>query len=619
LQELDRSLWYLSGGDITSLLHSYLFERREGKKQCQLLKLQEEQKKTKKLMEGLKALVCHTPEKDRPQILSVASSVFSHEQLRTNFDLVVSKKSFWKSRKHAKTQGIGKPTKKVTKTPISKEVRQVIHDFFYDERISREAANRTRIVKDDQGNKTTVPARYLQCYLNQAYNEYLKNDSNPSISFSTFKKFKPVEILKPKRDTDLCGICKEGKLLENRLKNLEAKEHCSSGEAQEIKELLSSVSLFHEHRELEKQIRTQYNNQKQNLKQGNAMIVMDFKENVTLGKGQQETNRDFYNTPQRSILCIAVIYRPHNDAPVRIKYFDFVSECLTHDTTYVKESLEILFASSEWKSLRITGDISFWMDNGPQHFRTFEFLSVFVDLSKRFVKSSQKLTLNYFVEYHGKCICDSHFSLLSRYYRDYSQFNEFKNPIYTTKQFIHLLETAIAKTNRSATRSQQIPELQVKFFHYKRDRNPVSISQVCAPGFGSYYHFALNRDYTRLESKLHSLHQTIHSYKISVKEKLVSKKPVKLGWADSKAKPQTMNTIERKKLTRTKHVLTASKPKKTSTSTSKQPSPLTALQSSFPLAPPTSRKASPPSNRSSGIPKVSSRPPVKPKRKSSSG
>ena len=617
LQELDAQLWQLSGGDVSSLLRSYLFERRDGKKHCQKLKLHEQEKPVKQLMSGIKNLILQTPEKDRPQVLSVASSVFSHYELRTNFDIVCSKKSFQKSRKHAKTNGAGSPVKKQTKKPISETTQSIIKEFFYDERISREAANRTRIVKDYQGNKLTVPARYLQTYLSEAYTQYVNDPANPHVSFSSFKKYKPKEIIKAKRDTDLCSICKEGKLLENRLKSLLAKTTRTSEEEQHLEELKENVELYRQHRALEETIRNQYRDTKKNLKIGQAILVMDFKENVALGKAQQESNRDFYDTPQRSIFCIAVMYKSYTSSQVKTKYFDFVSECLAHDTTFVTDSLKLLFNSPEWKALQINKEIFMWMDNGPQHFRTFEFLDGFAKFSKQFSEGNQTLKLHYFVEYHGKCICDSHFSLLSRYYRDYSKFHQFSEPVYTTEGYITLLQTAIANTNNSATRKRSIPELNVKFFNYQRDHNPSSIPQLRAHGFGSYYFFQVNNTHTHLQARLHLQHSRIHNFKITSKQKYLQEKPVKKGWAGSQAKPLTMNTIQRKNNTRSKHANSAP--------TSRNPiylpasTPQPAIKPSKKFGRPkkqtsttTTAKTNPEPKKKSGRPKIQPKSPNKP-------
>ena len=58
----------------------------------------------------------------------------------------------------------------------------------------------------------------------------------------------------------------------------------------------------------------------------------------------------------------------------KIKYFDFISESLCHDTEFVSDCLQKLFALEDWTSLNIDKSIHFWMDNGPQHFRTYEWL-----------------------------------------------------------------------------------------------------------------------------------------------------------------------------------------------------------------------------------------------------
>ncbi len=51
------------------------------------------------------------------------------------------------------------------------------------------------------------------------------------------------------------------------------------------------------------------------------------------------------------------------------------------------------------------------MDNGPQHFRTYELLHVMMELQEHL---NVPVQWNHFGEYHGKNICDTHFSLVSR-------------------------------------------------------------------------------------------------------------------------------------------------------------------------------------------------------------
>ena len=73
--------------------------------------------------------------------------------------------------------------------------------------------------------------------------------------------------------------------------------------------------LFEEHRRfylLIFYVLNQYfDEQKKNLKDGDVMI-MDFKENIALGKCQKETSRNFYDAPHRSIFCIASLSKNQN-------------------------------------------------------------------------------------------------------------------------------------------------------------------------------------------------------------------------------------------------------------------------------------------------------------------
>jgi len=137
---------------------------------------------------------------------------------------------------------------------------------------------------------------------------------------------------------------------------------------------------------------------------------MDFKENLSLGHSVEEVSQDFYERPQRSYFTIVVYYEDPTTKIRTKKYFDFLSSILTHDTLFVTECLESVINSEEMKELNLK-KLSFWLDNGPAHFRTFEFLGKLSELRKRYL-----ISLNYFVEYHGKSSCDSHFSLVSRYY-----------------------------------------------------------------------------------------------------------------------------------------------------------------------------------------------------------
>merc|ERR1739848_959521 len=102
-----------------------------------------------------------------------------------------------KARKLAKTKGMGKVFKRKTVTKkLSGDTVNTIREFYYNEDITREAANRT--VKIGKGNnKVTIAVRYLQSSMRNAYLQYcdkVDNEDYPCVSFSSFRNLKPKEI-----------------------------------------------------------------------------------------------------------------------------------------------------------------------------------------------------------------------------------------------------------------------------------------------------------------------------------------------------------------------------------------------------------------------------------------
>ena len=571
LLKLDKAIFEYAGDiyAIPELLKSY-FKSKHGKLVYEDIITKEEGKKLDAVMANIKSLRDNSPNISKNTILSCVASEFSRETLNQRFKVNVSAKSFTKARKIAKTKGIGKFFKRKTVTKkLSVDTVNTIREFYYNEDITREAANRT--VKIGKGNnKVTIAVRYLQSSMRNAYLQYCEkvdNEDYPCVSFSSFRNLKPKEIKKAKRDTDLCPICVEGKRIRALKNNLERRLNLSDEEIKQLNDITANLQAIDRHIELERTLRAEFNKQKTSLRKGDAVLVMDFKENMGLGKGQQESSRNFYNSPHRSVFTIAVYtkddsnttdFRNNNNnnkkqdnqkKNYKINYFTFISECLDHDSGFVLDCLNTLVESDKWKKLNITRNINLWMDNAPQHFRTFELLYGYFKLATEKLHSNS-LHLNYFAEYHGKCVCDSHFSLLSRYYRDYTMSKDYKDPIYSTDSFIKLLENSVANSNLCVEKLNQkrkettspYPYLHVKFFKYERKLVPSSVNQIKANGFTSFYHFFLSRNDNAvndsenesyvLNAKVHKGHPFTHEYKTKITLKLNEKK-TKQGWSES--------------------------------------------------------------------------------------
>ena len=558
LKSLTQSLKDLSSGSpVESLLEFYLFHSKQGTKYMKRIKRDITTKKIEETMKNVGELFNNAHPEQKKVILSTVIKSFTIDELERKYRFAfgkLPKKTIVKAKKIAKIKP-GKHQKKIRKTKkLPQDIIKQIQEFNLSDLVSRPSANREVITerkRDEEGNirKTRENVRFNQIGgQRNAYYAFRKKYPKVKISPSSFRKYTPNNIKKAKRDSDLCTLCADGfknkkKLnsTKKRLENLLSNSSSSSDDynirklKNELIVLQKNNDLFEEHRRLKDTIHNNFNEQKKNLKDGDVMLVMDFKENIALGKCQKETSRDFYDAPQRSIFCIASLSNkaklnnetglPSDERETVTSYFDYISDVLNHDSKFAFDCLNNLIDGDDFSEFNVKNgnNVYLWADNAGQHFRTFEFLAEFFQLQKRY--PNLKFHLNYFAEYHGKNICDSHFARLSSFYNSYTKSKEFADPIYTTNEFISLLKQAVFKSNeaisyensrkKKGTKLKKL--LHVKFFVY--DRTEESHNEVffklMANNFTSYYNFTVQKnqnDETLLAAKYHEFDQHTKYY-----------------------------------------------------------------------------------------------------------
>ena len=103
---------------------------------------------------------------------------------------------------------------------------------------------------------------------------------------------------------------------------------------------------------------------------------------------------------------MAVYYKTNNnDNQLNLIFFDLISDNLCKNGWWVCQALNFIFQSSQWQQLS-PKNLFFWMDNGP-HFKTYEVARFLFTIPKVY---NYNIEWNFFVEGHGKSICDTHFS-----------------------------------------------------------------------------------------------------------------------------------------------------------------------------------------------------------------
>jgi hypothetical protein len=209
-----------------------------------------------------------------------------------------------------------------------------------------------------------------------------------------------------------------------------------------------------------------------------CVVVMDFKQNISTGGGPVETGQAFYNKKQISVLGFAVHYRD-NLNNLRVRYVDFLSEILSHDSLFAGDCLTKLCESSFMRQFR---EICLWADAGP-HFRSAEFMHhVFRRLP---TTHPARFYMNYFAEQHGKNICDSHFGVLSRWHTD----GETSRNINTIGDLAALFR---AKVQAQAQRGEGA-NADTVFEIYSRDTPRSEIHRLAVPHFRAYMGFTTVR------------------------------------------------------------------------------------------------------------------------------
>ncbi|KAH7824873.1 uncharacterized protein MONOS_7069 [Monocercomonoides exilis] len=222
-------------------------------------------------------------------------------------------------------------------------------------------------------------------------------ETNIKVSLSHFYKL-TTNFSKAKRRTDLCGMCEKLNYLENKLKSSQNNNGLSAAELQTLK-------LLRQHRLVAEMQRKHYQSTVDNLKEGEAVFVFDFKEKWKLPIRKNQLQQEFFNYQQVSQFTIISLQKINNQQIKRT--FNFFSDCLSNDHRFIIECLESVIKRHFFSD---THTFKFFCDSGPHNRNRFLLHFILSKQSKLFKKKNTQL--NFFAEHHGKNICDSEFGAL---------------------------------------------------------------------------------------------------------------------------------------------------------------------------------------------------------------
>ena len=329
----------------------------------------------------------------------------------------------------------------VSSRKFSKEKIDTIVNFWNSDAISRISSGKTCVIKrKSHANPVsgTVPVRYRLYTIEKSYEIFQERYGKDYCSKGAFFDYKPKWIKKSKCKVDCCPICKKLHEFNKHMAN-KPKEQWTNEEKEIQNEFDFHVNLW-------KQLQQEHNNEVNSLVEGKCVLVMDFKANISLGKGPEQSADVFFNAPQRTVFGVVGYFKKDN---VLYKIvFNVISSVLNHDATMVRDILQQVLQHQIFVQFNIH-TVSFWMDNAPNHFRTLELYDLMLSVNDMMQHSNAlkhvDVEFHFFAEYHGKSVCDQFFGLLARIYEQHTSSPD-SSDICTTEDFIWMFNYSIRES-----------------------------------------------------------------------------------------------------------------------------------------------------------------------------
>ena len=244
-----------------------------------------------------------------------------------------------------------------------------------------------------KNGKSPKPVKILHDSNLELHKKYKKEVNNP-VSLSTFYKLSNEDFTTKKKLTDLCPLCEQLKRntssLKKRINELKLHPNCEiisddcifdkcgqtifnlEKKDEIIEELRNNILLLNRHKELKVYQKNHYDSTVKNLRENEVILIIDFKQNISLNQTDRQISVDWYNNKAATLLGVVLLKLDQNKKLER-KYFSLVSEDIPKSNFLVQSALNKFFENEQQEFYGKT-NIKLFCDNGP-HFRCKEFLS----------------------------------------------------------------------------------------------------------------------------------------------------------------------------------------------------------------------------------------------------
>lgn len=403
---LKKAFHFVAGDNINEFINHFLNTTEFGKS---FFLPAIENNKTDEFIKSLKELMLNSPPKHLPALRSLVTSSYSlKELLALGFNITKNEYTYSKKIKTSKKATLNKQNKSNKNLSVKKEnikiiLKKLLKNCSPTSQFTKKSPGKIYEEIEKEIDEYSTKIKFSLKKSKKEIYETMIQKNEISISISTFYKLVPSNIIKSKKQTDMCNICHIKKSLKKVQNELLSNNKSVPDTIEKDLNAISQHERFYKHQN------EQYNKDITDLDHKSCVIVMDFKENFKIGGGPIETNNCFYEKKPISLLGFAVVYK--ESEKIKYEYHDFLSEILSHDSLFSGQCLIKLLKRDQFKRIR---NVKIWTDNG-NHFRSYEFLYYLFKELPKFIKGSIKF--NRFVECHGKSIVDGHFGVLSNLFK----------------------------------------------------------------------------------------------------------------------------------------------------------------------------------------------------------
>jgi len=314
----------------------------------------------------------------------------------------------------------GVTRKKVPDTHIQK-IQDIWHDHTYPIPWKKTIKY---VGKKDKKEKIELPY-YSQHNTDSDIMAKFKEQTGLTYCNSTLLKYKPTDIHIASQQFCVCHHCRDGHDSKVNLETLQKKLHrecegCSQDEncpkeksadqvtQQRLKSLRDAVRDYTEHKEIADHQANQLVKMKEELKEGECLVVEDFAGRFLIKSDLQLSQEDFFARKGVPDLVLFAYYK--KQGRLEHQSFDIISK--------VQEKDDFGYLRSAWMFL--LNELSFFdhfqkiiifSDGGPKHFKIRKSLYLFSLISACY---NQEFEWNFFQSCHGKGPCDAHVGYLKR-------------------------------------------------------------------------------------------------------------------------------------------------------------------------------------------------------------